>query len=276
MAGIHNRQAIDMHQVQAEIVENIKSGPYMLMKLRAPGIAANARPGQFVMLQAGPSPDPLLRRPFSLHDVWFEKRKAKQPAGILLLYHVAGRGTGLISEMPAGESVSIVGPLGNGFSECNTKRALLVAGGIGIAPMRFLADRLNSAGCRVTLMLGARTKRLLYTRDFDSASEIILTTDDGSEGMKGPVTGALEASLDEDSKNVTVYAAGPMPMLRKVASLAKLYNTPCELTLEARMACGIGACYGCVVKAIGKDGEPAYLRVCKEGPVFDSKKLVSF
>jgi dihydroorotate dehydrogenase electron transfer subunit len=192
-----------------------------------------------------------------------------------VLYRIIGRGTELMAQMPAGEKLSVIGPLGNGFSQCKTEQALLVAGGIGIAPLRFLAQRLRSASREITLLAGARTKQLLHLEGFPGA-EIITTTDDGSEGVKGPVTGALEACLDEDCENVTVYASGPMPMLGRVADLAALYDVPCELSLEARMACGIGACFGCAVRAIGEDGEPTYLRTCKDGPVFDSRKIVSF
>ena len=117
---------------------------------------------------------------------------------------------------------------------------------------------------------------MLYTEGFTSLSRVTFATDDGSKGIKGPITLALEASLDESCENVTVYATGPKPMLARVANLTALYDIRCELSLEAFMACGIGACNGCVVKATGKDGEPSYLRVCKDGPVFNSKRIVSF
>ncbi len=248
----------------------------MLMKLKAPGIAGDAHPGQFLMLSCSPHPDPLLRRPFAVHDVWLEEDPSGKPAGVLVLYEVVGRGTAMLSQMRAGQNISVVGPLGRGFAICETARALLVAGAVGVAPLAFLARALESKGCRVTAMLGARTKDLLYAGEFPNAGETILATDDGSAGLRGPVTGALEAALDDDCADVTVYAAGPTPMLRRVADLAAFYGVSCQLSLEAFMACGIGACNGCVVRALGEDGEPAYLRVCKEGPVFNSRRIISF
>ncbi len=257
-----------MHQVEAEILANGRAGPYMLMKLKTPGLAKEALPGQFLMLKAAPGPDPLLRRPFSIHDT--------RPEGVLLLYQVVGRMTGAMSHLTPGESVSLIGPLGRGFSMCEVKRALLVAGGIGIAPLPLLAKNLAAAGVEVTLIAGARTHAGLYTKGFDTVHKTVLTTNDGSEGKKGPVTVTLEALLDGGCADTFIYGCGPGPMLRRVAGLASFYHVPCELSLESRMACGIGACCGCVVEALDEDGEPGYVRVCKEGPVFDSKRLVSF
>jgi dihydroorotate dehydrogenase electron transfer subunit len=142
--------------------------------------------------------------------------------------------------------------------------------------LKLLVRKLKSQGCRVTLLTGARTEDLLYREELPGVDELILATDDGSKGIRGPVTGALEAVLDENSAGVTLYAAGPKPMLRRVADLAELYEVSCELSLESFMACGIGACYGCVVKALDEDGEQRYVRVCREGPVFDSRRIVSF
>ncbi len=264
-----------MQLAEAEIVENVRSGPYMLMKLRVPVVASRARPGQFVMLRVSDSPDPLLKRPFSVHDVWFEDKRPGKPAGILLLYKVVGRGTQLMSEMTAGEPAVVTGPLGIGFSECATGRAVLAAGGIGIAPLKFLAGHLKQCDHRTVLLAGARNSSELYINGFDGIDETTLATDDGSKGIKGPVTVALEAALEDDANDVTVYACGPKAMLSRVIDLVDLYNVQCEVSLEAFMACGIGVCNGCVVKATDRDGEPSYLRVCKEGPVFDSRRIIS-
>lgn len=264
-----------MQLVEAHVVENRPSGNYMLMKLRVPEIASQAHPGQFVMLRVSDEPDPLLRRPFSVHDVWFKDKRARKPAGILLLYRIVGRGTELMSLLTEGQTVSLAGPLGVGFSACNTTRAVLVAGGIGIAPLKLLANNLAECGRGTVLLAGARTGNELYTGGFDDISEITLATDDGSKGLKGPVTVALEATLEEDAEDVTVYACGPKAMIARVVDLVDLYNVECEVSLEAFMACGIGVCHGCVIKAADLDGEPSYLRVCSEGPVFDSRRLIS-
>jgi dihydroorotate dehydrogenase electron transfer subunit len=265
-----------VHQVTAEIIENKESGPYMLMRLKVPEIAKDAQPGQFVMLQLKGAPHLPLRRPFGIHDTWFREQGKQEPDGILVLYQVVGRGTRLMSQMTPGENFSLVGPLGRGFTTASSERLLLVAGGVGIAPLRFLARMLKSTGSRTELLAGARTEELLYIGDFHDTDEITLTTDDGSKGIRGPVTAALEAVLDEDCSAVSIYASGPSAMLQRVADLAALYEVPCELSLESVMACGIGACHGCAIKAIGEDGEPTYLRVCKEGPVFDSRRVISF
>jgi dihydroorotate dehydrogenase electron transfer subunit len=275
MAGVHTGWIEKMQLVEAEIVENTPSGPYRLMKLRAPEIASRAHPGQFVMLRVSDAPDPLLRRPFSIHDVWFESGDTDAPAGILLLYHVVGAGTEMMAEMKTSGSVSVTGPLGIGFSACTTSKALLVAGGVGIAPLRFLGRNLSECVQRTALLAGARTSDEIHTAGFEANGEVTLTTDDGSKGIRGPVTVALEAALEEDPNDVTVYACGPKGMIARVKDLVDLYNVPCEVSLEAFMACGIGACYGCVVRATDRDGEPSYLRVCKEGPVFDSRRLIS-
>ena len=261
-----------LHQVEAQVLENRESGSYMLMKLEAPEVAGQAQSGQFIMLQVSSEPDPLLRRPFAVHNVWSEGKQS----GIYVLYDVVGRGTLAMSKIPAGEELSIIGPLGKGFSDCRTGRAILVAGGIGAAPLKFLASKLNSASIEVILFAGARTEGLLHISDFAGVKKVVLATDDGSKGIRGPVTGALEACLDDNCRDASIYAAGPLPMLRKVKSLASLYDVPCELSLEAFMACGIGACNGCVIKALGEDDEPTYIRVCREGPVFDSRRLISF
>ena len=258
----------------AKIISNTESGPYMLLSLDAPDVAEIARPGQFVMLQVCEPPDPLLRRPFGIHNVFFDNDSASKPSGIHVLYQIVKRGTGILSKAAPGQRISVLGPLGNGFTGCQTKRAFLVAGGIGLAPLAFLAADLKQRGCRVSLMIGARTKELLYLEALPDADEVIIATDDGSEGIKGPVTSALETHLDEDSSGVTVYASGPTPMLERVADLASLYGTPCQLSLEARMACGTGVCHGCAVRALTDDQGETYLRVCKDGPVFDSNAIL--
>lgn len=265
-----------MHQLTAQILTNKKAGPYMLMKLTAPELARDVQPGQFVMLQVAQPPDPLLRRPFGIPDIWFKKENMSKPEGIFILYQKVGRGTELMSDMQAGEYVNVIGPLGKGFSECKTTAAVVVVGGIGVVIFKLLAKRLKAKGAKITLLAGARTKDRLYTEGASDADRIVLTTDDGSKGIKGPVTAALEAVLKEDADDVTIYAAGPTPMLQTVAELAAKHETPCELSLEARMACGIGACCGCVVKAADENGTPGYLRVCKDGPVFNSRRILEF
>ena len=266
MAGLCTGPEVALHQVEARIVFNKVAGPYFLMCLEAPQIAKVAVPGQFLMLKANRELEPFLRRPFSIHDA--------DEGRILVLYRVVGRTTTAMKLLPDGESVGLIGPLGNGFSDCAEKNATLIAGGIGIAPMRFLAKGLVSKGVGVTLLAGARTAEDLYVEGFDLVRDTILATDDGSRGRKGLVTEVLEDLLGTIDAATKIYACGPEPMLARVAQLAVDRDIPCELSLEARMACGIGACYGCAVKALDENGSPCYIRVCKEGPVLDAKKLL--
>lgn len=263
-----------MHLSDAQVVSNRPCGPYMLLKLSASEVAASAQPGQFVMLQVSDSPDPLLRRPFGVHGIFFGEDISSKPAGIQVLYQVVGRGTRMLSAAVPGQRISMLGPLGRGFAGCQTHRAFLVAGGIGLAPLVFLAADLKLRNCRTTCLVGARTAALLCVEALPDVDEVIIATDDGSDGMKGPVTSALEVCLDEDSSGVTIYASGPTAMLERVADLASLYGTPCQLSLEARMACGTGVCHGCAVRAISDHEGETYLRVCRDGPVFDSNSVL--
>lgn len=218
-----------------------------------------AEPGQFVHLRVSPGYDmPLLRRPFSINDITRDR--------MFILYEVKGKGTSLLSLLKPGEKIDVIGPLGKGFAIYPTiKEHLLVAGGMGLAPMGLLTRTLKASGMRPELFYGCR-----------SASELLphpktictLSSDDGSCGKKGLVTSLLEERL-LSCKKPAVYACGPWPMLKAVAEICRRKNIACQVSLESFMACGVGACQGCVVK--GSDG--AYLSVCDKGPVFDSRQI---
>ena len=253
----------------SEIVFNRSLTPdTWLMALASPGIAGSAKPGQFVMLQVHSGNDPLLRRPFSICGTG--------EGALFILYRVVGKGTAMMSRKKAGGTMSLLGPLGRGFEKMGDDAfALLVAGGIGIAPLLFLARTMDPAHYR--LLAGFRTAReIIRAGDVvGNVGDIGLATDDGSAGHAGPVTDLLAGYLDGDGAGDSepgLFACGPLPMLRKVVMMARQSKTPCQVSLEASMACGLGACQGCAVKADPGEGH-TYYHVCKDGPVFPSSAI---
>ncbi|MCX7926876.1 MAG: dihydroorotate dehydrogenase electron transfer subunit [Candidatus Omnitrophica bacterium] len=249
----------------AKILKNTHIvGPYWKLKLSVSELAHRASSGQFVMLKVDSDQGPLLRRPFSIHQV-----KGKT---VELLYEVRGKATEILAKMKAGQRLSLLGPLGTGFSLCDLSYVpLLVAGGIGVAPLVFLAQNLrNRKGLAI---LGAQKKeRILCEKEFKATGfRVKISTNDGSRGFYGRVTELLEELLAKDTllrKKAFLYACGPRPMLKQTIMLSKKYNIPGQVSLETHMACGIGACCGCVVQTL-----TGYKRVCKEGPVFAIKEL---
>ena len=230
----------------------------------------SARPGQFVMLRLTDRTSPLLSRPFSVHRI------IKGEKGIEILYRVVGEFTGRLSEVKDGEWVDITGPLGNGFSlPENIGRIFIVAGGIGVAPMLFLSTHIlenKMAGSSdIKVFLGARSKEDLLCRDdfLNLGLDVMITTDDGSEGETCLITIPVEVALKEKRPEV-ICACGPSGMLKCLAGIAETYEVPCQISTESVMACGIGACLGCAIE--GKD-EGGYLHVCMDGPVFDSREI---
>jgi len=229
-----------------------------------------AKPGQFGMLRLTDRTSPLLSRPFSVHRI------IKGEKGIEILYRVVGEFTGRLSEVKDGEWVDITGPLGNGFSlPENIGRIFIVAGGIGVAPMLFLSTHIlekKMAGfSNIKVFLGARAKEDLLCRDdfLNLGLDLMITTDDGSEGETCLITTPVEVALKEKRPEV-IYACGPSGMLKCLAGIAETYKVPCQISTESVMACGIGACLGCAIE--GKD-EGRYLHVCMDGPVFDSRDI---
>ncbi|TKJ34053.1 hypothetical protein CEE39_03075 [bacterium (candidate division B38) B3_B38] len=257
--------------------ESIAPG-YWLLSLHSPQIASAAAPGQFVMLKIDKSFDPLLPRPMSIHSVIKEDNNR---IGFTILYKVMGKGTRLLSEKRSGESLVVIGPLGKGFNLNHISSGcepIVVGGGIGIAPLLFLAHKLLERGWTPSVLLGANSQQELLRLDEFESSGLIpkVSTEDGSKGVKGMVTDLLGSYL-EDRKGVhgEVFACGPSPMLEKVASQAKEYGLNSQLSLEQRMACGLGACLGCVVRIRDKEGSQlSFQRVCTEGPVFNGEDII--
>jgi len=237
-----------------------------LMRLEAPAVARRGRPGQFVMVRTGPYPErgggPLLKRPFSIHRLGPDDE-------ISLLYRVVGVGTDLLALARPGESLELLGPLGRGFDPPDgLKRAYLAAGGVGLAPLLALAE--NLAGrTDLTLFYGEAAAVDLppesYLKLFPA--EIVLTTEDGTAGEKGLVTRPLAQALVRDP--APIFACGPKAMLAEVSRLARVSGVPAWVSLEARLACGLGACLGCAVQV----DKGVYARVCAEGPVFRAEEV---
>lgn len=244
--------------------ERLTEGLYRLT-LRAPRIAAGARPGQFVMVACGDGLDPLLRRPFSIHQ-------AGADGTIQLLFKVIGHGSRWLSTLTPGQDLSLIGPLGHGFHPAPAGPVILVGGGIGIAPLTFLAHHWrqaqgSAADCFV--LLGGRTGAEIdqLGAEFDLLGcQVKIATDDGSRGHQGLVTELLPPLLINSTK---VFTCGPFAMMAAVAGLCQGAGVACETSLEAHMACGLGACLGCAV--VGADGQ--YRHVCKHGPVFQAEEV---
>jgi dihydroorotate dehydrogenase electron transfer subunit len=264
-----------MVEVSARIISNKKiKGKYFKCVLNAPRIAKESFPGQFIDIRLTRDLQPLLRRPFSISKV--------DNINIEILYEVRGEGTKIFSKKKSGEYLDIIGPLGNGFdfqSLVNRQQSpVLVAGGMGVAPLLFLAEKLKShkvaksQSRKLTVLIGAKTKsQILCENDFKKLGySVKIATDDGSGGFKGKVTELLRNELSTMNQELTtIYACGPRPMLKAISKISREYKISAQISLEEHMACGIGACLGCVVNTKG-----GFKRVCKEGPVFKADEII--
>ena len=246
-----------MRQVVGSVVSNTELMPDThLLWLRAPDIAGSARPGQFVMVRCGAGDDPLLRRPLSVHRTAGGEEMA-------LLFRAEGRGTSLLSRYEDGDNLDVFGPLGNGFRiHLASRSLLLVAGGIGIAPLVFLAQEASNRGLKVHLVMGAQDASLLYPEALlPSSVDLLTVTEDGSQGMKGVVTDYVGAYADQADQ---VFACGPASMYRYMAQRDVFGITPVQVALEQVMGCGLGACYGCTIET-----GSGLRQVCRDGPIFE-------
>ncbi|HTY45238.1 MAG TPA: dihydroorotate dehydrogenase electron transfer subunit [Patescibacteria group bacterium] len=254
-------------QGNAQILSNRRiRGAYFHLSVMAARISAVAKPGQFVMVKVNrDGQEPLLRRPLGIHNAGVGR--------LSLLYEVIGKGTQILSQRRPGELLDIIGPLGNGFDtgpRMRGARPVLVAGGMGVAPLVFLARKLKAHTPLV--LIGAKTgKGILCAEEFNACGcRVRLSSDDGTRGFKGKVTGLFKSMLRQGKTGMTVvYACGPRPMLRELSVLCRQQGIPLQVSLEAHMACGIGACLGCAVET-----HAGYRRVCKDGPVFPAAEIV--
>lgn len=248
-----------MRQILAPLISNNEVMPGThLVWLESPQIATTARPGQFVMVRCGE--DTLLRRPLSVHQVDGNK--------LALLFTIVGRGTSWLSQQKAGNTVDIFGPLGNDYKIYpDSRNLLLVAGRIGIAPLRFLADEANKQSKNITLLMGAQQAvQHLSTELLPSPMKLVISTDDGSMGNKGPATLSIPHEANQADQ---IFACGPVGMYRTMAQMPELKGKPVQISLEIMMGCGVGVCYGCTIKT-----KKGLKQVCKDGPVFNLEDII--
>ena len=269
-----------MIQDDARVIDQLEVAERTFrLRLRSEQIAVTARAGQFVMLQVHHGTDPLLKRPFSFHRIMPEE-------GLIeILYRVVGRGTWCLSQCSPGNHLKIVGPLGNGFTlpEKGDRAVVLIAGGIGIAPLHELMVQLTSnlqvdKRHPIHLFYGARTAAELIPTHFYNNLGITIhcSTDDGSSGYQGYVTQLFELMANQERpRPALLYACGPLVMLYHVARWSLAQNVPSQLSLESLMACGIGACLGCALPVPHPDDpmSDSYLHVCKDGPIFKAGSI---
>jgi dihydroorotate dehydrogenase electron transfer subunit len=233
------------------------------LRFHSPELAAQLRPGQFLNILTSAHIDPLLRRPYSISNVIGDECE--------IMYSLVGKGTHALSQKIPGDTIGVLGPLGNTFGfEKSFGTAIIVAGGIGVAPFPFLTRELQQREIPLITFLGARNAARVVSRGL---ANLHVATDDGSEGFHGNVIAALSAYLAEHQiDNPMIFACGPNAMLKAAQKFALDRGIACELSLESEMACGIGICQGCPVER--HQGERKYALVCTEGPCFDSNDIL--
>ena len=235
--------------------------------LQTKDIARAAKAGQFVSVYSNDK-SKLLPRPISLCGIDREKGTLR------LVYRVTGQGTGTeeFSRLKEGDTVKLLGPLGNGFTVESGKKAFLIGGGIGVPPMLQLAKEMKAAGENLQVVMGYRNADTFLLDEFEAVAETFVATEDGSLGTKGNV---IDAIKNEKLNADVIYACGPPPMLKALKNYAEENNMVCYISMEERMACGIGACLACVCKSRDKDAHSNVnnKRICKEGPVFNAKEV---
>ncbi len=247
-----------------KVTANIKvHDNYVLLKMTNEQELPPMLPGQFAEIKIDHSPTTFLRRPISINNVDRENNE------VWFLVQLVGDGTRQLAKVNVGDIVNVVLPLGNGFSQPISKeqRCLLIGGGVGVAPLLYLGENLTKARCSVTFLLGARSgKDLLQLNEFERLGSVYTTTEDGSHGEKGYVT---QHTMLGQQKFDKIYTCGPKPMMVSVAKYAKKNGIDCEVSLENKMACGVGACLCCVEKT-----NVGHQCVCKDGPVFNINQLL--
>jgi dihydroorotate dehydrogenase electron transfer subunit len=233
------------------------------LEFLSPQIARSATPGQFINVKISSPYFPLLRRPMSVCDVEGEAVK--------ILFNVVGRGTSILAQVRPGEAVDILGPLGHGFDLTRDfDLAVVVAGGLGVAPFPFLTRVLSQRRFSIVSFVGGRTAGQLQ---LDGLKNVSVATDDGSTGFRGTVVDLLSSELEKISgSNPMVFTCGPREMFRSLQQLIRETKLPCQASVETAMACGVGLCQGCPVETT--EGWQKYRLSCKDGPVFDLSKIV--
>jgi len=264
--------------LEAKILSNTEVAPcHFLMTLAVSRVFGQARPGQFVMLRPAGRGFPFLGRPLGIYSLAEEGDHVR----IEILYRAAGKGTRVISSLCEGDAIEILGPLGNRFElKQGMKTAVFVAGGIGIAPLAFLAEHLFRDASppgkpKMVLYIGAQCSEGLLGVDRMKSFgvEVRVATDDGSAGHRGLVTELFAMDLPSFKASTEVFVCGPNPMLKRMSELVEGHPIPCQVLMEERMACGMGACLGCTIEVRTPSGIQ-YRQVCSDGPVFDLRSIV--
>ena len=246
---------------EAKVLSNINIAPGIFdMSLYAPEIASQAKPGQFINMYTGRG-EYILPRPISICD--YDDKKGT----LRVVYSVVGKGTEIFSNLKEDDTVKTLGPLGNGFEIKNTRKSILATGGIGAPPLLGLCKRLAGD---IEVYLGARDKNILAEEFEKAGARVYLSSDSGKEGFHG---NAVELLRHNNAAGDIIYSCGPRIMLKFVTEYAVQNNIPVQVSMEERMACGIGACVGCAVK-IKQGSDFTNLKVCKDGPVFDGREVL--
>ncbi len=233
-----------------------------VLKIFSPEIASIINPGEFINVKVNDSTFPLLRRPFSVCDV--------EGDFIFLMFNIFGEGTKMLSSKHKGELIDLLGPLGHGFNpEGDYDTAIIVAGGLGVAPFPYFIRKLGYTK-EIQSFIGGKTEKDIITYGMKNST---ISTDDGSLGIKGNVVELVEQNIERlKSERIKIFGCGPSAMLRKLSELCIKHNINCEVSTECAMACGFGICQGCPIESVNHPEK--YLLVCKNGPVFNIKDVV--
>jgi len=268
----------DIHNIKVEILSRKEVAPNIyLVKLKAPEIAQEALPGQFIHIKCSEDNYPLLRRPISIHRI------DKERGEIYILFQIRGEGTRLLSQRVVGDDLDILGPIGNSFNIYpKSKKIMIIGGGIGVAPLLALGEESIRQGKEVRVLIGALKKELVIGEENfrKLGAKVDVATDDGSYKYKGSVTDLLKETIARERwLPDQIFACGTKLMLKRVVKISQDFHIDCQVSLEERMGCGIGACLGCVckVKTKGKKEEGIcyeFKRVCVDGPVFEGSEVV--
>ena len=252
-----------MFVINSPVEEIIEINPQIyLLKVFSPKLASIIKPGQFLNVRVTEKIYPLLRRPFSICDV--------EGDHLFLMFNIMGEGTSILAHKPIGSDLDILGPLGNGFNlEGNYDTAIIVAGGLGVAPFPFVTKKLKEKK-NIFTFIGGRTVNDIVTYNLINVKE---ASDDGSRGYKGNVVDLLENNFKLfESHKIKIFGCGPTAMLRTLKEFCLKHNIECEVSTECVMACGFGICQGCPIESTTKQEQ--YLLVCKDGPIFNIKDVV--
>jgi len=267
-----------IYNIKVKILSKEEVAPNIyLMKLKAPSVAQEALPGQFIHIKCSKGNYPLLRRPLSIHRI--DKEKGE----IYILFQVVGGGIKLLSQRAIGDDLDIIGPIGNGFNIYpESRKIMIIGGGIGVAPLLALCEESIRQGNEVRVLIGAQKKELVIGEENfrKLGAKVDVATDDGSYKYKGLVTDLLKTTIIKEGWLADqIFACGPKLKLKKVVEVSLDAHIDCQVSLEERMACGIGACLGCVCKIKTKDKKEGkvkyeFKRVCVDGPIFEGSEVV--